>query len=130
MAQSRISVAPPSFPGVFDVMQRSPYILLVPLLAACGSSSPSGREREVISVQDRRIASLREAIRMERAHQDSFPTDTASQRREAHLREEIEQAEQDRLQTVQPPVDAHDRAEAEKDELRRVDEILRTRDQK
>lgn len=112
------------------MLHRSPFLLVVPVLVACGSTGLSKEEREVISVQDRRIASLREAIRMERAHLDSFPADTASQRREARLLEEIEQAENDRLQTVRPPVDAHEQAEAEKDELRRVDEILRTRDKK
>lgn len=111
-------------------MHRFPYILAAPILVACGSSGLSTQEREAISIQDRRIASLREAIRMERTHLDSFPADTASQRREARLREEIDQAEDDRLQTVRPPVDARDRAEAEKDELRRVNEIMRTRDQK
>lgn len=114
-------------------MRRLQLLLFLPALpvfASCAGTTLTREQREALPNQDHRIATLREAIRMERAHLDSFPSDSASRSREARLREEIEQAEADRIQTVQPPVDAREKREAEKDELRRVDEILRTRDLK
>lgn len=95
------------------------------ILFACASSNPRDSE---LAAQDHRIQTLRESIRMERAHLDSFPTDTAAIRRIGHLIEEEEIAQSVRQGMVQPPLDAKEKQDAADAEMRRQHEILRTKE--
>lgn len=94
------------------------------LAVGCATTTPRDSE---LAEQDHRIQSLRESIRMERAHLDSFPTDTSSIRRIGHLMEEEEIARNIRQGMVQPPLDAQDKIDAQNSEMRRQHEILRTK---
>jgi hypothetical protein len=93
-------------------------------LSACAPSSPRDSE---LAAQDHRIRTLRESIRMERAHLDSFPNDTASIRNIGHLIEEEEIAQNIRQGMVQPPLDAKEKQDAANAESRRQFEVIRTK---
>lgn len=94
-------------------------------LFACAPSNPRDAE---LAAQDHRLRTLREAIRMERSHLDSFPTDTAAIRRIGHLIEEEEIARSVRQDMVQPPLDSKEKNDASEAEMRRQHEILRTKE--
>jgi hypothetical protein len=107
-------------------MLKSPFLFLSMasiLFIAIGCATTNAE----LTAQDHRIQSLRESIRMERAHLDSFPEDTAAIRRIGHLIEEEEIAQKNRQEMVQPPLDAQDKIDAKNAEMRRQHEILRNK---
>lgn len=111
-------------------MKNSPYLFLASatfLAVALGCATTTPPRDSELAAQDHRIQTLRESIRMERAHLDSFPTDTAAIRRIGHLIEEEDLAQKIRQEMVQPPLDAQDRIDAQNAEMRRQHEILRNK---
>lgn len=111
-------------------MMKIPYLFLpsAAILAVMVGCANTNQLRDSdVAAQDRRIQTLRESIRMERAHLDSFPGDTAAIRRIGHLIEEEEIAQKNRQEMVQPPLDAQDRIDAQNAEMRRQHEILRNK---
>lgn len=106
------------------LMPYSTFLAIGFLAAACAKETMRGGG-DGIAAQDARIDALRTAIRAERARLDSFPNDTAARRREAHLVEEAARAEKERLEMVRPPLDAAEKASAQKSQLRHESESER-----